>query len=202
MQLNQKKFQLLQYGKKVNLKKPYTTGELPIKNEDTIKDLGVFLSDDLGCGAQISEAVKSGRKFMWWILRSFESRKAEVLLFLYRSYVLPKLEYASILWSPYQKKDIVKLEGIQRTLTSKIENLQQYNYHQRLHILKLYSLQRRRERYAALYMYKIYAGLVPNNLQMEFYTNRRGHIKCRQPKICTSGTTHLSTVRHNFFTST
>ena len=82
-------------------KKPYSTGELPIDNEDTIKDLGIFLSDDLGCGAQISEAVKGGRKFMWWILRSFESRKAEILLFLYRSYVLPKLEYSSILWSPY-----------------------------------------------------------------------------------------------------
>ena len=51
-------------------------------------------------------------------------------------------------------------------------------------------------------MYKIYAELVPNNLQLNFYKNRRGHVKCRQPKINTSGTTRLSTVRQHFFTST
>ena len=112
------------------------------------------------------------------------------------------MEYSSLMWSPYKKKDIAKLESIQRTLTSKIENLHQYNYHQRLHKLKLYSLQRRRERFAALYMYKIYADLAPNNLGLQFYRTRREEIKCRQPKINTSGTSHLGTVRQNFFTST
>ena len=201
MELNKKKFQLLQYGNDNTLKQSYLAGDEPINSESIIKDLGAYLSSDLGSEAQIAEAVKNGRKFVWWILRSFETRKAEVMLFLYQSYVLPKLEYSSILWSPYKNKDIVKLEAVQRTLTSKIDNLQQYNYHQRLHKLKLYSLQRRRERFAALYMYKIYAGLVPNNLGLEFYTTRRGHIKCRQPRTWTSGTTHLSTVRQNFFTS-
>ena len=202
MQLNQKKFQLMHYGKEENLKQSYLTGQESINSESHVKDLGVHLSEDLSSDTQITEAIKAGRKFMWWILRSFKSRTAEIMLFLYQSYVLPKMEYSSLLWSPYKKKDIAKIETIQRTLTSKIENLQQYNYHQRLRKLKLYSLQRRRERFAALYMYKIHAGLVPNNLQLEFYTTRREEIKCRQPKINTSGTTHLSTVRQHFFTST
>ena len=202
MQLNQKKFQLMHYGKNENLKQSYTTGQERINSESNVKDLGIYLSDDLSCDQQILEAIKAGRKFMWWILRSFQSRTAETMLFLYQSYVLPKLEYSSLLWAPYKNKDIVKLESVQRTLTSKIQNLQQYNYHQRLRKLKLYSLQRRRERFAALYMFKIHAGLVPNNLQLQFYTTRRGERKCRQPKINTSGTTHLSTVRQHFFTST
>ena len=202
MQLNLKKFQLMHYGCSEDLKQPYKTGNEVINSESTVKDLGIFLSEDLSSEIQISEAIKAGRKFLWWILRSFKSRTAETLLFLYQSYVLPKMEYSSLMWSPYKKKDIAKIESIQRTLTSKIENLQQYNYHQRLHKLKLYSLQRRRERYAALYMYKMYVGLVPNNLGLQFYKTRREEIKCHQPKINTSGTSHLGTVRQNFFTST
>ena len=200
MQLNQQKFQLMSYGKDENLKEAYTAGQEIINCENSVKDLGIYLSDDLSSDIQITEATKAGRKLMWWILRSFQSREAETILFLYKSYVLPKMEYSSLMWSPYKKKDIVKLESVQRTLTSKIKNMQRYNYHQRLHKLKLYSLQRRRERFTALYMFKIHAGLVPNNLQLQFYTTRRGEVKCRQPNI--SGTSHLSTVRQNFFTAT
>ena len=106
-----------------------------------------------------------------------------------------------MLWSPHQIKNIIKIEAIQRTITSKIDELRELNYHQRLHKLKLYSLQRRRERFAAIYMYKLAAGLVPNNLNLQFYRNRRQELKCYLPKL-DAQMKHLSTLRNNFFTST
>ena len=145
--------------------------------------------------------MKKGRQFTHWILRSFTSRCPEVILQLFKSYVIPRLEYASLLWSPYLVKNITKIEAIQRTITSRIAGMEKLNYHQRLHRLGLFSLQRRRERFAAIYMYKIVNGLVPNNLQMEFYTTSRHGVKCRLPKTQTAQT-HLSTVRRNFFTYT
>ena len=201
MELNQKKFQLMQYGQRENLKDPYTAGVEELNRETDIKDLGVYLSDNMSWERQIMEAVKMGRKFLGWILRSFSSRSAEVILYLYQSYVLPRLEYASLLWSPHQIKNIMKIEAIQRTITSKIDELRELNYHQRLHKLKLYSLQRRRERFAAIYMYKLAAGLVPNNLSLQFYRNRRQELKCYLPKL-DAQMKHLSTLRNNFFTST
>ena len=78
--------------------------------------------------------------------------------------------------------------------------MQNLNYHQRLRFLKLYSLQRRRERYIAIYMFKISKELVPNNLDLEFYNTARYGVKCRQLKLAAS-TTHLSTVRKNSFVS-
>ncbi|CAL4235595.1 unnamed protein product [Meganyctiphanes norvegica] len=57
------------------------------------------------------------------------------------------MEYCSLIWSPSQKKDIDKLERVQKHFTSRIEGLENLNYHQRLKKLKLYSLERRRERY-------------------------------------------------------
>ena len=200
MELNEKKFQLIQYGNQENLKEPYKTGSIAINSENDIKDLGLIVSSDVTWGTQITEAVKKGRKYSGWILRSFKSRSADVIMFLYQSYVLPRLEYGSILWSPHLKKDILRLEGVQRTITSKIDSLQGYNYHQRLRKLKLYSLQRRRERYYAIYMYKISEGLVPNNLNMQFYTTRRQEKKCHLPRL-NAQMAHLSTIRLNFFTS-
>ena len=129
MELNQKKFQLIQYGKREDLKEPYKSGVTPINSESDIKDLGVYVSNDTMWDTQIHEAVKKARKFTGWILRSFYTRSPEVIIFFYRSYVLPKLEYGSILWSPYLKKDIVKIESIQRMITARLDGLQDYNYH-------------------------------------------------------------------------
>ena len=200
MELNKKKFQLMQYGKDEQLKIPYETGLEQLKSENDIKDLGVYLSCNLQWEKQIVEAIKTARKFLGWILRTFKSRNPEVMLFLYKSYVLPRLEYGSLLWSPYQQKNIVKIEAIQRKITSLIDELKCYNYHQRLRKLKLFSLQRRRERFAAIYMYKLSAGLVPNNIQLQFYTTRRGELKCHAPRL-NAQNSHHSTLRHNYFTS-
>ena len=201
MELNHTKFQLMHYGKEDHLKSSYQTGLATLNSETDIKDLGVYLSADLTWEKQITEAIKMGRKFLGWILRSFTARSAEVLLFLYKSYVLPRLEYASILWSPYQQKYICRIEAIQRKITAKIDELQNLNYHQRLRKLKLFSLQRRRERFAAIYMFKLCSGLVPNNLNLNFYTTRRGEMKCHAPRL-NAPNTHHSTLRHNYFTST
>ena len=58
-----------------------------------------------------------------------------------------KLDYCSIIWNPDKKEEIVKIERIQRNFISKIKGLEEKNYHERLKILKLYSLERRRERF-------------------------------------------------------
>ena len=201
MELNKKKFQLIQYGSNNELKLFYDTGQkTPLQKESDIKDLGVYVSENLSWETHIVDAIKRGRKFMGWILRSFRSRKAEVIITLYQAYVIPRLEYASILWTPYLIQDITRMESIQRTITAKVEGVQHLNYHQRLRALKLYSLQRRRERYIAIYMYKISKNLVPNNMNLEFYDTSRHGLKCRQLKLPAS-TTHLSTVRKNSFIS-
>ena len=53
-------------------------------------------------------------------------------------------------------------EAIKRAFTSKITEVQHLNYKERLHELKLYSLERRRERYIIIYIWKITEHVVPN----------------------------------------
>ena len=84
------------------------------------------------------------------------------MLTLWKSLVLPILDYCSQLWSPSNKGLIQQIESIQQSFTRKIAigNLTN-NYWDRLSHLKLYSLQRRRERYAIIYVWKILEGHVP-----------------------------------------
>ena len=51
-----------------------------------------------------------------------------------------------------EAKDIQAIEAIQRTFTYKITEVQHLNYWERLHELKLYPLQRGRERYIIIYI--------------------------------------------------
>ena len=63
---------------------------------------------------------------------------------------------------PAKKGYICELERIQRSFTKYISGMQNLSYHQRLNALRLYSLQRRRDRYIVIYMWKILENLVPN----------------------------------------
>ena len=80
-----------------------------------------------------------------WILLTFISRDITTLLVLYNALVRLIVEYCCPLWSPYMICDIIKIEGIQRSFTCKIEGLESMNYWERLKHLYLYSFQRRRE---------------------------------------------------------
>ena len=84
------------------------------------------------------------------------------MLTLLKSLVIPLLEYCCQLGYPWKAKDIQAIEAIQQTFTYKITQVQHLNYYEWLHELKLYSLQRRRERYIIIYTWKITQHMVPN----------------------------------------
>ena len=83
------------------------------------------------------------------------------MLTIYKSLIRQGLEYCSPLWLPTDQKNINAIEKVQRSFTKRIAGLQGLNYRERLHKLHLYSMERRRERYAILYIWKSWYNLVP-----------------------------------------
>ena len=165
MLLNDTKFEAIRYGKLRHVKETtqYKTpsGET-IKVKETIKDLGVLLSDDCSFKDHINNTIEKAKNMVSWILRTFRSRLPTPMLMLFKMLVLPIMEYCSVLWSPLDTGSIQRLEQIQRSFVRKIHYGSGSDYWKRLSDLKLYSLERRRERYRIIYMWKILEGLVPN----------------------------------------
>ena len=153
---------------------------------------------DLKWRQQISTATISATQLAGWVMRVFRSRKKEVILTLYKTLVRPKLEYGCVVWHPHLISDIAKLESVQRTMTSRIQDMQNYNYWERLEQLDLFSMQRRRERYICIMMFKFYSGILPNNLNLIFYESSRFGPKCRRKPLI-SRNHKINTIRCSSF---
>ena len=205
MKLNGSKFERIRYTTVKTLNdKNYTAHDgSVIERSSQLLDLGVVIQDSATFEAQIKSMVAKARRQMGWVLRTFATREPMAMLTLYKSTVLPLLEYASQLWSPGAIGLIRTIEGVQRTYTSRIAGLSHLNYWQRLKTLKLYSLERRRDRYAILYIYKIFKRIVPNikvqGSEINFYEHRRLGRHCRIPPFTKRAQVRVSTIHEQSF---
>ena len=71
-----------------------------IKSNNYIRDLGITMSGDCSFNEHINMRTKQCRQLTGWILRTFKARDKCVMLTLFKSLVLPRLEYGCQLWSP------------------------------------------------------------------------------------------------------
>ena len=164
MQLNGNKFQHLRYGKSTSLDLGgYKTPDgAPISQVDQVMDLGVLMEESAKFDAQVRAAAMLGNRYAGWVLRVFATRQQGPMLILFKSLVLSRLEYCSALWAPQKLGLIRELENVQRAFTKKIIGMQDHCYEDRLRLLNLFSLERRRDRYRVIYVWRIINGLSPN----------------------------------------
>ena len=174
---NSDKFEAIRFQKKANkeIQEPIYQGYdgSPILFKNHIKDLGVWMSANLSFQGHIIIITNRAKQISGMTLRTFKSRKTSVMLPLLKNLIRNLVEYACPIWSPKDSASINRLEDIQRKFTSKMSRFREFDddlgftvcttpYSERLHTLKLLSLQRRRERYTIIYMFKIKCGLTPN----------------------------------------
>ena len=103
----------------------------------------------------VANVYKRCSNLTGWILSTFNTRETISMMTLFKSLVLSRLDYASQLWSPHLLKSIYLIEKVQRSFTKHITGIKNK-------LLNLYSVQRRRDRYQIIYLWKIIKGLVPN----------------------------------------
>lgn len=118
------------------------------------KDLGVTFDCDLNFNQHITNIVNKAQSCLGLIYRSFECLDREMFLHLYKSLVRPILEYGSSVWSPFLKKDIKRIEDIQRRATKLVTGLKHLTYEERLKELGLVTLEYRRDRADMIQIYK------------------------------------------------
>ena len=210
MVLHEDKFEVVHY----ELNKTSLLRALPFQNElrsyvtpagnniqptKSVRDLGILLSDDCSWTPHVMKTSSEARRMAAWALRAFKDRSVNTMLTLYKSLIRCKLEYCSPLWSPYLIGDIQALESVQRQFTRRIEDMAHLDYWERLKKLRLMSLQRRRERYTIIQMWKNYNGASPNSTNTRFYHHERLGIRAEVPSLSSGAQKSISTKYFNSF---
>ena len=210
MSLNDEKFEVLHYAlnntsllKQLpffsELETYYTPEGLEILPKDCVRDLGVQITNDLSWGRHVHKMTTDARRMSGWVLRAFKTRDAKTMLILYKSLVRSKLEYCCALWDTPKISDIQSVEEIQRKFTKRIHGMKDISYWERLKALKMQSMQRRRERYSIIMVWKMANGEAPNSIGVKFHNNARLGKKAEIPTSPTHTQVSVATKFHNSF---
>jgi len=184
MEFNSKKFEQIIHGSTKDASvEPYrSSSEDPITIKTTVKDLGVFSTNDLLFEEHMKKTINSSKVVMGMLLRTFSTREKKPMLTMFNTYIKSKMEYCCIVWSPVSQKWIYELEKIQKSFTSKINGMEELDYHERLKKLNLYSLERRRERFMIIYGWQQLEEKRENVLRLAATKSRRDR-RIISPKI-------------------
>ena len=105
------------YLGKVNKRSPYFISSQAITSIDKIRDLGVIFDEKLNFIPHIDSIVSRATSKVFLLFRSLSVRSPDVYITVFKTYILPIIEFSSSVWCPYLKKSINKIENIQRLFT-------------------------------------------------------------------------------------
>lgn len=175
-----------------------------ISSVPVIKDLGIFISQDLKWTHHVNHVFKTASLCSYQIIKSIKTKNIWILIKLFKTYVRPKLEYSTSVWSPHLLGDIKKIESVQKRFTKQAcnrSNIPFTSYQDRLYKLDLKSLEYRRIYFDLLLIYKIINGLSDMNFEDYFVFRKKSYVlRGNSRKIDTLFFFKTPQWRNSFFT--
>jgi hypothetical protein len=175
---NRSKCEVLHLGR-VNHRLDYQMGDSMLNTTSCVKDLGVFIDEDLKFHQHVAMAVNKASRMLGLVRATFTCLDETTVPRLFTTMVRPHLEYGNFIWHPRFRRDKVEVEKIQRRATKLVPNLKHLPYEDRIRVLSLPSLEYRRRRGDMLQVFKIMNGIDRINPGIFFSENSesstRGH---------------------------
>ena len=119
------------------------------------RDLGLVLTEKLDTSVNYTGDVARAYAVIHFAHRQLGALTPELFLRLYKTYVRPHLEVHNVVAPPLLRKDINRLERVQRRATKGVIGLRNKPYEERLKKLGLFTLSYRRLRGDLITAYKI-----------------------------------------------
>ena len=98
-----------------NMQNKYNMSNQQLPTTDQQRDLGIIITKDLKWQKQTEKSFKTANRVLGFIARNFMYKNKELILPLYKSLVRPHLEHAVHFLSPNLRRDIDKIENIQKS---------------------------------------------------------------------------------------
>ena len=201
MEFNVKKCKIIHFGKK-NLKFKYKMNGEELAVVECERDVGVKITSNLKPSDHCTEAVGRARWILGQITRCFHYRDKNVFLRLYKQYVRPHLEFASVAWSPWLATDITTIENVQIRAINMISSMNGKTYPEKLSELNLWSLEKRRVMFDIVQMYKVAHKIGDIKCSFQYTGSSRSGVVTRHqtdPLNIVKERSNLE-LRRNFFT--
>ena len=157
MDFNVKKCKVMRVGKSDHPPN-YSMKGIPLSETKEEKDIGVMVQADLKPSRQCTTAAARATSVLSQISRAFHYRDRKTFVQLYKQYVRPHLEFAVPAWSPWSVGDREALEKVQERAVRMVSGLTGKTYHERLQEIGLLTLEKRRDQFDLVQVYKIVAG--------------------------------------------
>ena len=199
MGFNANKCRVVHYGRD-NPQCTYLINNVEIEPTKEQTDLGVLFVEDLSFTKHITNKTKKANGVLGIIHKTFTYKSVPIMTTLFTGLVRPHLEYSVHAWSPYQKKDIITLERIQRRATKRIPELRDLPYEMRLERIGLTTLEERRTRGDAIETFKMLNGFENVDYQKFFQLNTTAYNLRRHSKTLFKRRSRLE-LRKNFFSN-
>jgi hypothetical protein len=164
----------------------YSLGGSPLGVVNEINDLGFTLTANQKSSLHCEKISKKALRISANIFRVFKTRNTNFLLQMCNTYVRPLVECGVQIWSPHLLKDIDAIEKVQRSFTKRIPSVRHLPYDQRLTVLCIDSLEKRRISADLHLCYKIIKNMIDLNFDDFFgYSNetvtRSHHLRLKAP---------------------
>ena len=143
----------------------YTLFGQKMEHVSEILDLGVNITNSVCFNFHIDKIIAKANKTLGMIRRVTDHAfGSSIRRDLYISLVRSQLEYCSQVWSPYTKRNVCRIESVQRRGTKFILNDYTSSYENRLIECKLLPLSYRRECLDLQFLFKAYMGETDCNI--------------------------------------
>lgn len=154
----------------------YSLGGVSLSCIDCVRDLGVLFSNNLSFDTHMRAIVCTANQKLGFIFRMCKHfRNSNTMRILYCTLIRPLLEFASVIWSSYEKNYCILIERVQHKFLRRISfvlgrrmDITDHDYKPIQREMNSLSLYKRRTSIDMLFLYKLIRGYIDdsNTLQL------------------------------------
>lgn len=167
--LNPDKCHVITFTRKINpIIYNYKLNNYNLKRVHEIRDLGVIIDSKLTFNSHIDKIIQRAYKLLGFVLRvckPFQHKMTYMLL--YFSLVRSILDFGCVIWSPFFKCHIARIERVQKKFLKAIDYRMgrgRNSYTNSLSYYNLLSLESRRTQFDLMFLYKIINSIIDSPL--------------------------------------